>query len=124
MNIHEHQAKQILKKYGAVVPRGVYALTVDELIEKAVKRRGQRKEAHRRDALELEDTGLRRRRRPKLFEGMHKYDYFSEKYYDNEIKDKRAPKLEDDSRSSSISTSSDKKPPPQAPKISFNAVIT
>ena len=34
MNIHEHQAKQILKKYGAVVPRGVYALTVDELIEK------------------------------------------------------------------------------------------
>ncbi len=35
MNIHEHQAKQILKKYGAVVPRGVYALTVDELLEKA-----------------------------------------------------------------------------------------
>ena len=35
MNIHEHQAKQILKKYGAVVPNGVFALTVDELIEKA-----------------------------------------------------------------------------------------
>ena len=35
MNIHEHQAKQILKKYGAVVPEGVFALTVDELIEKA-----------------------------------------------------------------------------------------
>ena len=35
MNIHEHQAKQILKKYGAVVPDGVFALTVDELIEKA-----------------------------------------------------------------------------------------
>ncbi len=34
MNIHEHQAKQILKKYGAVVPEGVYALTVDELLEK------------------------------------------------------------------------------------------
>ena len=35
MNIHEHQAKQILKKYGAVVPEGIFALTVDELIEKA-----------------------------------------------------------------------------------------
>ena len=35
MNIHEHQAKQILKKYGAVVPEGVFALTVDELLEKA-----------------------------------------------------------------------------------------
>ena len=35
MNIHEHQAKQILKKYGAVVPKGVFALTVDELVEKA-----------------------------------------------------------------------------------------
>mgnify|MGYP001227836274 FL=1 len=34
MNIHEHQAKQILKRYGAVVPNGVYALTVDELLEK------------------------------------------------------------------------------------------
>ena len=35
MNIHEHQAKQILKKYGVVVPKGVFAFTVDELIEKA-----------------------------------------------------------------------------------------
>ena len=35
MNIHEHQAKQILKKYGATVPEGVFALTVDELIKKA-----------------------------------------------------------------------------------------
>ena len=34
MNIHEHQAKQILKKYGAIVPEGVFALTVDELLEK------------------------------------------------------------------------------------------
>ncbi len=34
MNIHEHQAKEILKKYGAVVPEGVYALNVNELIEK------------------------------------------------------------------------------------------
>ena len=34
MNIHEHQAKQILKKYGAVVPKGVFALTVDDLLEK------------------------------------------------------------------------------------------
>ena len=35
MNIHEHQAKQILKKYGAIVPQGVFALSVDELVEKA-----------------------------------------------------------------------------------------
>jgi succinyl-CoA synthetase beta subunit len=35
MNIHEHQAKEILKKYGAVVPNGIFALTVDELVEKA-----------------------------------------------------------------------------------------
>jgi succinyl-CoA synthetase beta subunit len=35
MNIHEHQAKQILKKYGAIVPEGVFALNVNELIEKA-----------------------------------------------------------------------------------------
>ena len=35
MNIHEHQAKQILKKYGATVPEGVFALSVDELLEKA-----------------------------------------------------------------------------------------
>ena len=35
MNIHEHQAKQILKKYGAIVPNGVFAFTVDELVEKS-----------------------------------------------------------------------------------------
>ena len=35
MNIHEHQAKQIIKKYGAVVPKGAFAFTVDELVKKA-----------------------------------------------------------------------------------------
>ena len=35
MNIHEHQAKEILKKYGATVPDGVYAFNVQDLIEKA-----------------------------------------------------------------------------------------
>ena len=34
MNIHEHQAKDILKKYGAKVPDGVFALNVDELLQK------------------------------------------------------------------------------------------
>ena len=34
MNIHEHQAKKILKEYGAVVPEGIFAFTVDELLEK------------------------------------------------------------------------------------------
>ena len=37
MNIHEHQAKQILKKYGASVPKGDFAFSVEELIEKAKK---------------------------------------------------------------------------------------
>ena len=37
MKIHEHQAKQILKKYGASVPKGEFAFTVNELIEKAKK---------------------------------------------------------------------------------------
>jgi succinyl-CoA synthetase beta subunit len=35
MNIHEHQAKKILKRYGAVVPEGVFAFTVEDLVEKA-----------------------------------------------------------------------------------------
>ena len=34
MNIHEHQAKQILKKFGAIVPDGVFGFTVEELLEK------------------------------------------------------------------------------------------
>ena len=35
MNIHEHQAKEILKKYGAKVPIGVFAFKVEDLLEKA-----------------------------------------------------------------------------------------
>ena len=35
MNIHEHQAKQILKEYGANVPEGVFAFTVEDLLEKS-----------------------------------------------------------------------------------------
>ena len=35
MNIHEHQAKKILKKYGATVPDGVFSFDVKDLIEKA-----------------------------------------------------------------------------------------
>tara|TARA_Y100000591_G_scaffold44447_1_gene33119 strand:+ start:21 stop:1181 length:1161 start_codon:yes stop_codon:yes gene_type:complete len=35
MNIHEHQAKKILKKYGASVPNGIFGFSVDEIIEKA-----------------------------------------------------------------------------------------
>ncbi len=37
MNIHEHQAKQILKEYGANVPTGEFAFSVDEIVEKAKK---------------------------------------------------------------------------------------
>ena len=36
MNIHEHQAKEILKKYGAAVPDGVFSHSVEELLEKAI----------------------------------------------------------------------------------------
>ena len=35
MNIHEHQAKEILKNYGAKVPRGIFAFEVKDLIAKA-----------------------------------------------------------------------------------------
>ncbi len=35
MNIHEHQAKKILKSYGAKVPKGIFAFEVQDLLEKA-----------------------------------------------------------------------------------------
>ena len=35
MNIHEHQAKQILKEFGIEVPNGVFALSIEDLIKKA-----------------------------------------------------------------------------------------
>ena len=35
MNIHEHQAKKILKKYGAPVPKGVHGFSVAEIVDKA-----------------------------------------------------------------------------------------
>ena len=34
MNIHEHQAKQMLREFGIKVPNGVFAFSVDELIQK------------------------------------------------------------------------------------------
>ena len=37
MNIHEHQAKQLLKKFGAIVPNGEACFTVQEVLEKAKK---------------------------------------------------------------------------------------
>ena len=37
MNIHEHQAKEILKKYGAAVPNGVFGFSSDDVVEKAKK---------------------------------------------------------------------------------------
>ena len=35
MNIHEHQAKELLKKFGAPVPNGVSGKSVEEILEKA-----------------------------------------------------------------------------------------
>ena len=37
MNIHEHQAKQLLKKFGAIVPNGEACFTVQEVLENAKK---------------------------------------------------------------------------------------
>ena len=37
MNSHEHQAKQLLKKFGAIVPNGEACFTVQEVLEKAKK---------------------------------------------------------------------------------------
>ena len=37
MNIHEYQAKEVIAKYGASVPQGFVAKTVDEAIEAAKK---------------------------------------------------------------------------------------
>ena len=35
MNIHEHQAKKILKNYGAKVPNGIFACDIKDLLKKA-----------------------------------------------------------------------------------------
>ena len=37
MNIHEHQAKELLRKYGVPVPKGVFGLSVKEIIDNAKK---------------------------------------------------------------------------------------
>ena len=35
MNIHEYQAKAVLKEFGVPVPRGIPAFTVDEAVKAA-----------------------------------------------------------------------------------------
>jgi len=35
MNIHEYQAKELLKKYGVAVPAGIPAMSVDEAVKAA-----------------------------------------------------------------------------------------
>ena len=42
MNIHEHQAKQILREFGIKVPNGVFAFSVDELIQKVKELRTEK----------------------------------------------------------------------------------
>tara|TARA_B100000427_G_scaffold312883_1_gene304765 strand:- start:1562 stop:2722 length:1161 start_codon:yes stop_codon:yes gene_type:complete len=37
MNIHEHQAKQILKKFGIPVPKGDFGFSAEEIVKKAKK---------------------------------------------------------------------------------------
>ena len=37
MNIHEHQAKEILKKFGAPVSNGVVVFSIDEIKAKISK---------------------------------------------------------------------------------------
>ena len=35
MKIHEYQGKELLKKYGVVVPRGIFCQSVDEAVQAA-----------------------------------------------------------------------------------------
>ena len=37
MNIHEHQAKKILKEYGAPVSNGIVILSIDEISKEIIK---------------------------------------------------------------------------------------
>ena len=37
MNIHEHQAKEILKNFGAPVSNGIVIYSIDEIKEKILK---------------------------------------------------------------------------------------
>ena len=37
MNIHEHQAKELLQGFGVAVPKGIAAFTVDEAVSAAKK---------------------------------------------------------------------------------------
>ena len=37
MNIHEHQAKELLRKYGVPIPKGAFGLSVKEIIDNAKK---------------------------------------------------------------------------------------
>lgn len=41
MNVHEYQGKQVLKKYGAIVPNGYVAFNADEAVEAAEKLGGE-----------------------------------------------------------------------------------
>ena len=34
MNIHEYQAKEILRKFGAKVPKGIVVLSIEEILKK------------------------------------------------------------------------------------------
>ena len=36
MNIHEYQAKELLKKFGVPIPNGVVAFSVKEVLQKAI----------------------------------------------------------------------------------------
>ena len=37
MNIHEHQAKEILKKFGIPIPNGVVIFKLEEIVQKIKK---------------------------------------------------------------------------------------
>ena len=71
MNIHEHQAKQILKKYGVPVPNGVFGLTVEELIEKV--ERGEIDANQARVSIDARKW-LSAKFYPKMFSDRYKFD--------------------------------------------------
>ena len=56
MNIHEYQAKQLLKKFGVPVPYGIVAFSVKEVIRKAKLLKTNKYVCKRSELKNLEET--------------------------------------------------------------------
>ena len=56
MNIHEHQAKAVLKEYGVAVPRGFPAFSVEEAVQAAQKAQQSGKPGDAADAVKAAEA--------------------------------------------------------------------